>query len=62
MQRRKLEEAKENRGVMKLEAIFAPMRSESVDDMKTEIKIRGMGDVKLKPQSIRDDDKLLLVF
>ena len=23
-------------------------RSESVDDMKTEIKIRGMGDIKLK--------------
>ena len=37
---------------MKLDAIFAPMRSESVDDMKTEIKIRGMGDIKLKPQVI----------
>ncbi len=28
------------------------LRSDSVDDMKTEIKIRGMGDVKLKPQEL----------
>ena len=51
VQRKQAEEARE-RIPMKLDAIFAPMRSESVDDMKTEIKIRGMGDIKLKPQVI----------
>lgn len=36
---------------MKLDAIFAPMRSDSVDDMRTSIKVKGVGDINLKPQT-----------
>ena len=37
----------------KLDEVFGVIRSESVDDMKTEIKVRGMGDVNLKRQAVR---------
>ena len=37
----------------KLDEVFGLIRSESVDEFRTDIKIRGMGNVKLKPQSIR---------
>ena len=49
--RLKKKQIEEARGTMKLDAIFAPMRFESFDE-KTEIKIRGMGDIQLKPQVI----------
>ena len=37
----------------KLDEVFGIIRSESVDEFRTDIKIRGMGNVKLKPQSTR---------
>ena len=37
----------------KLDEIFGIIRSESVDEFRTDIKIRGMGNVKLKAQSTR---------
>ena len=51
--KRKMQEQERGSSVMKLDAIFAPMRSESVDDMRTSIRIRGMGDVNLKPQVVQ---------
>ena len=37
----------------KLDEVFGVIRSESVDDIKTEIKVRGMGDINLKRGKIR---------
>jgi len=53
IKKRMLEQQREEAPPMKLDAIFAPIRSDSVDDMKTNIKIRGMGDINLKPQVIQ---------
>ena len=51
--KRKVQEQERGSSMMKLDAIFAPMRSESVDELRTSIRIRGMGDVNLKPQVIQ---------
>merc|ERR1712106_310751 len=54
-QRREAERIKMERMRMskKLDEVFGVIRSESVDDMKTEIRVRGMGEVNLKRQVVR---------
>ena len=54
-QRRQAEREKMERLKMskKLDEVFGVIRSESVDEMRTEIKVRGMGDINLKRQVVK---------
>jgi hypothetical protein len=53
VQRRRQELLEIKNAPKKLDEVFGIIRSESVDEFRTDIKIRGMGNVKLKPQSIK---------